>query len=107
MNKYLRSFYFNSPYFVKCLMATIEGYRLINWRYSKQTEELINNYYERETWSKNDWQIWSQNQIDVSLNNAKKFVPFYQKYWKNKNESYDILENWPIIKKQDIINSPE
>ena len=88
-------------------MATIEGYRLQNWRYSSRTEELINNYYERETWSKNDWQIWSQNQIDVSLNNAKKFVPFYQKYWKNKNESYDILENWPIIKKQDIINSPE
>ena len=51
-------------------MATIEGYRLKNWRYSSRTEELINNYYERETWSKNDWQIWSQNQIDVSLNNA-------------------------------------
>ena len=70
MNKYLRSFYFNSPYFVKCLMATIEGYRLINWRYSKKTEELINNYYERETWSDNDWQKWIHNQLGESLNNA-------------------------------------
>ena len=61
-------------------MATIEGYRLQKWRYSYRTEELINNYYEREAWSDNDWQKSIHNQLDESLNNAKKFVPFYQEY---------------------------
>ena len=60
-------------------MATIEGYRLQNWRYSSRTEELINIYNERETWSENTWQTWIQNKIDESLYNAKKFIPFSSK----------------------------
>ena len=88
-------------------MATIEGYRLQKWRYSSRTEELINIYNERETWSEDYWKKWVQNLIDKSLDNAKKYVPFYQEYWKDKNESFELLENWPIIKKQDIIKSPQ
>ena len=56
-------------------MATIEGYRLQNWRYSSRTEELINIYNERETWSEDYWKKWVlERDVKVRDSRTKKRV---------------------------------
>ena len=66
-------------------------------------------YVEREEWTVEDWRKWREDKLQRTLYNARKYVPYYKKYWESdkKSNSYEILENWPILTKQKINESPD
>ena len=88
-------------------MASVKGAYLKNIRYDSITPQRIEKFLERESWSKKKWQEWVDSQLNETLYNAWKYVPFYQKYWSTSEKSYQNLKNWPIITKQKINESPD
>ena len=79
--KHLRSISLNykkSPYFVKCIMASIKGAHLKHIRYDSTTPHRIEKYLVREAWTKTQWKEWVDSKLDITLYNARKYVPFYQ-----------------------------
>src|SRR5687767_8008423 len=43
--------------------ATLQGYRLRAWRYGPESERLIGEALERETWSADRWLSWQQERL--------------------------------------------
>jgi len=103
----LESFYFKSPFFIKCILASLKGAYLRKLRYDSTSLLRIEKYLERETWNRKQWQEWIDSRLNKVLHNARNHVPFYQEYWSKSNKSYDCLENWPILTKQKINESPD
>ena len=87
-------------------MASIKGAHLKHIRYDSTTPQRIEKYLERETWTKKQWKEWVDAKLNITLHNARKYVPFYQKYWSESEKSYEDLKNWPIITKHKINKSP-
>ena len=88
-------------------MASIKGAYFKNIRYDSTTPQRVEKYLERENWSKKKWQEWVESKLNETLYNARNYVPFYQKYWSECEKSYEELENWPIITKQNINEFPD
>ena len=88
-------------------MASAKGAYLKKIRYDSTTPLRIEKYLERESWSKKKWQEWVDSQLNETLHNARKYVPFYQKYWSKSEKSYENLKNWPIITKHTINEAPD
>ena len=88
-------------------MASIKGTYLKNIRYDSTTSQRIEKYIERENWNKKQWQEWVNSKLNETLHNARKYVPFYQKYWSECEKSCEKLKNWPIITKQKINEFPD
>ena len=88
-------------------MASTKGAYLINIRYDSTTPQRIEKYIERESWNKKQWHEWVDSKLNETLYNARKYVPFYQKYWSECEKSYEELKNWPIITKQKINEFPD
>jgi len=88
-------------------MASTKGAYLKNIRYDSTTPQRIEKYIERESWNKKQWQEWVDSKLNETLYNARKYVPFYQKYWSECEKSYEELKNWPIITKQKINEFPD
>ena len=87
-------------------MASIKGAHLKHIRYDSTTPQRIEKYLEREAWTKKQWKEWVDSKLNKTLYNARKYVPFYQKYWLESEKSYEDLKNWPIITKHKINKSP-
>ena len=68
-------------------MASTKGAYLKHIRYDSTTPYRIERYLERENWSKEDWRNWIDSRLEETLYNAKKYVPFYQKYWSKCEKS--------------------
>jgi len=88
-------------------MASLKGAYLKKLRYDSNSILLIEKYLERETWNRMQWKNWIDYRLSEVLYNAKHYVPFYQEYWSKSNKPFDSLENWPILTKQKINESPE
>lgn len=88
-------------------MASIKGAHLKHIRYDSKTPQRIEKYIERESWNKKKWQEWVDSKLNETLHNARKYIPFYQKYWSECEKSYKDLKNWPIITKQKINEFPD
>ena len=88
-------------------MASTKGAYLKNIRYDSTTPQRIEKYIERESWNKKQWHEWVDSKLNETLYNARKYVPFYQKYWSECEKSYEELKNWPIITKQKINEFPD
>ena len=98
----LESFYIKSPFFIKCILASLKGAYLKKLRYDATSLLRIDSYLERETWDRRQWQDWIDSKLSKVLYNARNYVPYYQKYWSKSNKSYEYLENWPILTKKMI-----
>jgi len=104
----LENIYNIMPYFIKCIMATVKGGYLNSLRYDIKTESRIQKYIDRESWDKKKWDAWIVLRLQETLYNARNNIPYYKKYWdESREKKYELLENWPILVKEDINKCPE
>lgn len=93
------------------LAASVRGYYLRSWRYSHQTDGLVAEAGERESWSPSQWKAWQDNRLRYVLNRAATQVPHYREQWANRRRngdmsSWEVVENWPILEKDSVRASP-
>lgn len=106
-----KSIYNHLPYPLKNAAASAWGYYLRWWRYSKDTERLVEEALDRETWSDEKIATWVDNRLGYILNRAAKRVPYYRQYWSQRrlsgdNASIEKIKNWPILSKEEVRRNP-
>ena len=103
--------YHQAPYPMKVAAASLRGYYLRYWRYTKETEELVQQALDRERWSQERWQAWQEDRLDFILHRAATRVPYYRDYWAQRsrldNASWEYLENWPVLEKETLRQNPK
>jgi phenylacetate-CoA ligase len=104
--------YHSFPYPLKVIGASLHGYNLYHWRYGPDTEKLVAEALERETWSVKQWKNWQNERLAYVLHLAATKVPFYRDQWQNRRAvgdtaSWEILSNWPVLKKSALIENPK
>jgi phenylacetate-CoA ligase len=108
----LQTIYENSPYFLKVLAASMKGYQLKWWRYGRDTEKLLQEALDRETWSPEKISAWQEEKLVKMLVHAAKNVPYYRKYWSDQRRSgekvrIEDLSQWPVLSKEKIRKDPK
>jgi len=106
------SIYHNSPYPFRVLAASMRGFQLRWWRYGSETERLIEEVLERDTWTPEKWKIWQEERLSYVLHRAVTQVPFYCSYWQSQRRqgnraSWEYLENWPTLLKETLRAAPQ
>lgn len=104
--------YHRLPYFLKVAAASARGYQLRRWRYGRDTQKLITEALERDTWTRAEWQKWREEKLEYLLDRAANQVPYYQNYWQQQKKSRNraswlYLENWPILEKETLRLQPK
>lgn len=107
----LLSIYHRLPYPLRSLAASLHGFRLQSIRYSAETGNLVAEAHERERWSAVQWDVWQSERLDYTLDFAAKHVPYYRQQWQARRRagdraSWEMLENWPVLKKDVIRDTP-
>ncbi len=101
----LLGFYHALPEPLRGLAASARGRWLNGWRYGHDTELLVAEALERETWSSERWRIWQEGASAELLHRAATRVPYYRDLWAERRRrgdrsSAERLENWPILRKE-------
>jgi phenylacetate-CoA ligase len=99
------------PHPLRSVAATWRGMWLYRWRYGAETERMVEEALERETWTPTQWKTWQEAALASLLDRAAKEVPFYREYWtlqrrRGNRASWEILENWPILEKEHLRKNP-
>lgn len=99
--------YYKLPPWARSVAASLRGYYLNNWRYSAQTETLVEEALERDYWSEKTWKDWREERLSFLLHRAATKVPFYREQWAERKRngdksSWQYLENWTILEKQTL-----
>lgn len=107
MNAQLLRAYHRLPAPARSLAATGWGWYLQRWRYGHDTERLVAEALERETWSEPRWQAWREDHLARILARAATDVPFYRAHWQERrrrgdSRSWERLEHWPILEKATV-----
>lgn len=97
---------------LRSLAASWQGRRLRRWRYGPETERLVEEALEREHWSAERWRAWRQQRLAYVLHRAATRVPYYRQLWEERRRrgdrsSWELLENWPILEKEEVRRRPE
>lgn len=108
----LLSIYYHLPYPLKVVFASARGCQLHWWRYGKETEQFVEEAFEREKWTNTRWKNWREERLAFVLDHAATQVPYYRNYWQklrrqNNKKSWSYLENWPILQKETVRNNPK
>lgn len=101
----LTDVYGKLPAPLQSLAATIRGYQLQALRYGPQTDRLVAEAAERETWDRERWARWQEERLARMLHHAATRVPYYRDQWsarrrRGDRSSWEVLRNWPILEKQ-------
>ncbi len=112
MRTSLFKLYSRLPGAAQSVAASLRGRQLRAWRYGSETESLVAQALERETWSPEQWNKWQQERLGFLLNHAAKAVPFYRDLWyrrrlKGDRASWQYLENWPLLEKEQLRENPK
>ncbi|HLG98202.1 MAG TPA: AMP-binding protein [Bryobacteraceae bacterium] len=112
MNRLLLRAYHALPYPIRCAAAGWYGRYLNRWRYDARTERLIEEALEREQWTASQWGRWREEKLGLMLHIAATRVPYYRDYWSKRRRrgdrsSPEILENWPILDKEQLRLNPQ
>ena len=107
MKDILLQLYQRSPYFLRVLAASTWGYYLRWWRYGPETNRLVEEALERETWTPKRWEKWQEERLALVLHRAATKVPYYREQWAQRRRrgdyrSWEYLENWPVLEKEPI-----
>jgi phenylacetate-CoA ligase len=99
------------PSSLRSAVASCRGFYLRSLRYGPESEKLIEKALERETWSPDRLKKWQEEKLSIVLNRAARQVPYYREYWNQQRRlgnraSWEVLENWPILKKEAIRQNP-
>ena len=111
MKDWLMQLYHLSPYPLKVLAASAKGYYLRRWRYGPETEKLVQEFLARENWSAEKWRAWQEERLAYVLHRAATQVPYYREQWAQRRRqgdpsSWERLENWPVLEKEPLRQSP-
>jgi phenylacetate-CoA ligase len=111
MNRHLLRVYHLLPYPARCAAAGLFGMYLDRWRYDHATEELVQEALEREHWTSGQWRLWREERLAAVLHRAATEVPYYREQWAERRRrgdrcSWEILENWPILEKEELRRNP-
>jgi phenylacetate-CoA ligase len=99
------------PYPLRCAAASARGLYLSWWRYGPETDAEVAATLERDTWPAARWDTWTAEELAKTLHHAAKHVPWYRDHWSNRRRHGDRasvghLENWPILRKEDLRTHP-
>jgi phenylacetate-CoA ligase len=91
--------------------ATIQGLQLHWWRYGAAADRAAEDALGREHWSHERWSAWRQERLALALDHAATRVPYYRELWaarrrRGDRASWELLENWPILEKQELRRTP-
>ncbi|HEY7785243.1 MAG TPA: GNAT family N-acetyltransferase [Pyrinomonadaceae bacterium] len=103
--------YHHLPAPAKSLAASLRGLQLRRWRYGPETQGLVEQARERESWTNREWAVWQQERLAEVLHRAATRVPFYREAWaarrrKGDRSSWEQLENWPLLEKESVRKNP-
>ncbi len=103
--------YHSMPPAFKSFVASTRGLYLRWWRYGNETEKLVTEALERDSWSHNQWKQWQEKELEYLLHRAATKVPYYRDMWSTRRQAGDkaswaYLENWPILEKKSIRENP-
>jgi len=103
--------YYHLPYSLRVVAVSARGYYLRWWRYGPETDRLVEEALERETWSLNRWKAWQEERLAYVLHRAATQVPYYRDQWQERRRhgdraSWEVLANWPILKKEPLRANP-
>ena len=107
----LAPLYRSLPHPARSLAASARGLYLKHWRYGARTEEEVEKALDRDTWTAGRWKQWLDERLARILARAASSVPYYRSYWRRmrpagKGPSPEILENWPILRKEAVRENP-
>jgi len=111
MSDLLIRLYHRLPAAARTATATLRGMYLRSWRYSGDTERLIEEALERERWPADRWQTWREERLARLLDRAATRVPYYRDQWQARRRagdraSWEVLANWAILPKQALRDNP-
>lgn len=106
------SLYHSLPYPLRVLAASARGAYLRWWRYGPETERLVEEALERETWSPERWKTWQEERLAWMLHHAATQVPYYREQWARRRRqgdraSWEVLSNWNIVQKDTLRENPQ
>jgi phenylacetate-CoA ligase len=107
----LKDLFASLPPSLKTVVASLHGYRLQALRYGRETEVLVGEALERDTWSADRWKRGREERLALLLHHAATKVPYYREQWARRRRagdraSWELLENWPILPKQALRDDP-
>src|SRR5262249_31378812 len=84
---------------------------LRSWRYSPETERLVEEALEREYWGPKRWKAYQEERLTYVLHRAATRVPYYREQWaarrrRGDQASCEYLENWPVLAKESLRQNP-
>jgi phenylacetate-CoA ligase len=93
------------------MAASLRGLYLRSWRYGAETEKLVGEALERESWEPRQWAKWQEQQLGLILHRAATQVPYYREHWQSRRRqgdasSWEYLENWPVLEKESLRQNP-
>ncbi|MDH4370061.1 MAG: AMP-binding protein [Nitrospira sp.] len=96
---------------VRSVAASMRGLYLRSWRYGPETDRLVEEALERETWTPDRWKTWQEERLAYVLHRAATEVPYYRAQWAARRRggdkaSWEHLENWPILEKESVRENP-
>lgn len=99
--------YHSLPVPLRSVVASMRGWYLRSWRYGPETERLVEEAINRESWSSGQWKTWQEERIALVLHRAATQVPYYREQWAARRRSgdrasWEYLQNWPILEKDTI-----
>lgn len=111
MTDILLKAYHGLPVPLRSIAASLQGFYLRSWRYGPETDRLVEEALERETWSIDRWKAWQEERLAYVLHRAATQVPYYREQWAARRRqgdraSWDYLENWPILEKDFVRENP-
>jgi phenylacetate-CoA ligase len=103
--------YHRLPPRTRSIAATLRGLYLRSWRYAAESERLVAEARDRESWSSERWKTWQQDQLGRILHRALTRVPYYREQWALRRRAGDLaswvdLENWPVLEKDALRRNP-
>ena len=112
MNEAILRIYHWLPFPVRNAAASLHGVRLRSRRYGPETERLVEEALERESWTANQWKEFQEQRLSLVLHRAVTFVPYYRELWaerrrRGEKASWEYLENWPILEKESLRENPK
>jgi phenylacetate-CoA ligase len=111
VNPFLLNQYYRCPPLLQSALASAHGCYLRAWRYGRETDRLVEEALERDTWSETRWAAWRAERLAHVLHRAAARVPFYREQWLHRRRrgdraSVERLENWPMVDKAALRRHP-
>ena len=103
--------YHNMPPYLRNLTASERGFYLRGWRCGPDTDRMVQQSLAREHWTTDQWRDWQAEKLSYLLDRAATRVPNYRDMWAQRrrrgdNASWQYLENWPILEKEQLRRDP-